>query len=284
MDLIIVMVLFCSAFMQAKQNSGFGADSRARKIAKKELGIKKTTMIRYDMRDLYIMRNTMIVLGVLIVGGAVAALVLVNSPVMDEIYYAVGKEGFWVLVGSLYACLFTILIMTGGFFYEGWCYVNRLAMHRYYVPDNKKDYFYALEGLPREEEVEDESIIIPEKGANKESIKLTILNLITSAGIAIMTGIYHWKWGDLFEKAWLFYGSLTAMWLIGSLVYYRQSDERIYRDDVDIDVPGKPRISWGSGVSVYIYYLIFTICLMLIIWEITRYEYEWFMPELRRMY
>lgn len=268
----LLLMLFALIVMEMKQNSGLNRGGKNYKIAKKELGIKKPTMIRYDIRDLVIMRITIVVLAVIELVGIITMFSLAYSPVMDDVYERIA---FGVLGRSILLCFGTILVMTIFYYFEAVNYLRGLESHRFYVPERKGDFYYALEGLPRAEEEDDGNIIPVEKGLNIESIKLSIITGVTALGMLTATGVYYYKWHEYSEKSWMFYGFFCACWIIGTWFYYRQADENVYKDECDIEIEGKKvRRSFGSGVSVYLFYLGFTVIIMMIIWQITGFWFD----------
>lgn len=269
MGLVVILLVILTLIVFSE-----GKDRRKKEIAREHLGIKKPTVIRFDKKSVRRQKKINIILSIfvavvllLFVAGLLAGVVISKEYIMVVVFVVVAMAAYMIPL---------IIGLWLQWFY-GTLYLKNLAKHGFLVPEQMEEYYCAVEGLPREDKTVDDGSIIPAdgtQGRNIESIWLSTLCGIT-AFILIWLGIeFYQRWNFWAGKTWVFYIVLAAFWIIGTIVYAVQSDEKTFRDEVEYYSKRHKRKSLGAGLIQYYQLILFTGALAATVWFLTPSIYK----------
>lgn len=148
-----------------------------------------------------------------------------------------------LMLGGLVLVLLIYLVL------DGMTYFRRLEARGYEIPDDKKEYDSMLELLPRtngEQVVEIEGTV--KNKTSKVLLGLCVLVYLVMLGLTIW---YYRKWSFIGDDAlFLLVIQLVTdvLWLCPIRLFYKQTDNRKYKDDVEIDASRKNRLHWVDGL------------------------------------
>ena len=157
----------------------------------------------------------------------------------------------WLMVLFLfvYVCSGPALLYSVYQLFCAMSYLKRLRKHGYEVPENKKDYDRLLERLPRQEQNNGMEDV---QDRNKASFILGICCLIA---LLLLLGVNIW-----YITEWYFLNVGELVFLIGlmsvvdialfiyGIIFFRQTNEKRYKDDVEIDNARKNRMPVPEGI------------------------------------
>lgn len=217
--------------------------------------MKNTDIIKYDRRDLNILKIACIVSVLIFLFGL--GLIYLELDGTEVLCIASLYIGAGVGVVSAVRC------------FAAKMYLGRLEAFGYEVPYDKKDYGKMLCNLPKHEFVEcekhemtEEPIVDSQKddqksmGSNRSQVLSKICLVIWLICIACNV---------VFLVSWSFYESAKAMvfmlaigeaiWLILVLIFGLQSSPEKYKEDVEIDASRKNRYSIEASIFVILFFL-----------------------------
>lgn len=268
--MIIVIILIVLLIFEI---SGSTQNRRSLRHAREYFGIRKPVLIKYDARNVKGYWTVAVVLSVISVLGLVGGVALVV--LADRMDTLLGM----VITFSIVGIAVPLALGTWMFYVRGKLYLRSLAKHGYIIPDFKEQYHYAINGLPKaeNEKVDDGSIIPAEEAVsniNKESICLAAIAGTVTIILSGLTLKYFATWHLYSKRAWVFYAVITMFWMIGTIVYLIQSNEKLFKDEVEIDDRRLTRSSLGYGIMQSFITIAFTGILFYSAWSITEYEYK----------
>ncbi len=133
-------------------------------------------------------------------------------------------------------------------------YLRRLEKHGYEIPNYKKDYDYLLEMLPRKQQ--GTKNLSSDGNYNKCSLTLAVISLVV---LFVLIGYNIWfllEWRCMFQGERIFtFGMMSIadiVLLADCVIFFRQMNEKYYKDDVEIDNTRKNRISFMEGILIII--------------------------------
>lgn len=209
-------------------------------IGEKKHHLSKAHLIRYDKHQ----RKQSLVCVIVFFALAFFSTIMVHFGDAIE-----SSELLMIIVLLVYMCSGPALLYSIYQLLSGISYLKRLKKHGYEVPEDKKDYDSLLELLPHQEQEVDEDA---KKMCNKTSLALGICSLIT---LLVLFGIDVW-----FVAEWYSYYKSEVVSIIGlisiidvvllvyCIIFFRQRNEKRYKDDVEIDENRKNRMPLVEGV------------------------------------
>lgn len=214
--------------------------------------------IKYDRRTTKILLITTIVSGLLIILGQVGVFIDTKGSVLIVLAGIYGVGLFLFSVFNLFA---------------GLCYIHRLKHYGYEIPYKKSDYNNKLENVPH--------INRQFCAGTKKHTESSILFFICMS-VYLMTNVWdiyyivHWyKYVDS-NATFLFCVQmiLDFYWLISAVIFYKQRNIEKYRDDVELDVGRKKRISIEKGMIVCVIVLFFIVHIKMSITNMSDYIFH----------
>lgn len=214
--------------------------------------------IKYDRRTTKILLITTIVSGLLIILGQVGVFIDTKGSVLIVLAGIYGVGLFLFSVFNLFA---------------GLCYIHRLKHYGYEIPYKKSDYNNKLENVPH--------INRQFCAGTKQHTESSILFFICMS-VYLMTNVWdiyyivHWyKYVDS-NATFLFCVQmiLDFYWLISAVIFYKQRNIEKYRDDVELDVGRKKRISIEKGMIVCVIVLFFIVHIKMSITNMSDYIFH----------
>lgn len=150
---------------------------------------------------------------------------------------------YGLMLGGLVLILLIYLVL------DGVTYFRRLEARGYEIPDDKRQYDSMLELLPRtngEWIVESEETV--KNKTSKVLLGLCVLVYLVMLGLTIW---YYRKWSFIGDDAlFLLVIQLVTdvLWICPIRLFNKQTDNRKYKDDVEIDAARKNRLHWVDGL------------------------------------
>ncbi len=212
---------------------------------KKKHSIQKAILIRYDKRQFANSKKASITFLVLwIVSFALTFLEWVEW-VPDFVS---------VIIRFLFLCSGPAFLYSVYEALAGHSYLKRLEKYGYEIPDNKKDYDYLLEMLPRKRQ--GTKNLSSDGNYNKCSLILAVSSLVV---LCVLIGYNIWfllDWRCMVQgERIVTFGMMSPVdivLLINCIKFFRQVNEKYYKDDVEIDYTRKNRISFMEGILIII--------------------------------
>lgn len=229
MPLIIVFAFFVSR------------ESKKQKIEKTmiEKGLDPEFIIKYDVQDLKVYRVISIV--ALVIGIIMAIMLSANSLLSTTVQV------------TLY---FSVLVFAGLAIYSIYKlikaseYLHSLKRQGYILPDNKAEYSYAVEMLIKEDEVE-----MPEVERDKRSLVFSVIALVIFLACIIYNVIFIRIYYYFDSDVAIFMSVLDLFWLFAAFMFYRQSNNKKYRNDGEIVRAKKNRMTLAASIFFIIFFL-----------------------------
>ncbi len=201
--------------------------------------------IKYDMQELKLVKIIAIVMTVISITDII--IVTFFPEILDmchEVLMAV------ISLGAMFFPISTVAMWL--YELEIYCYLYRLKKHGYSVVERKKDYGQRLENVPR-----NASVKLEER--NKGSLILSYIAFV-GMSVPILFGMYLVKRYNIILGDMVFFLCvlliLCGMWLIFALQMRKQSNNKVYRDDVETDESKKVRMEFVRGiVSIAVYFV-----------------------------
>lgn len=203
--------------------------------------------IKYDIKDKKIFRICAIVCTLFFVATFVFSCTSMAEE-MDSVFFA-----YIMIMGTT---MFPVLALAFWvFFFDSITYLGRLKKYGYEIPNNKKDYDKKLEALKIEELKSFEE-------PNKESTILSVSSFVVSVGMFINSIAFFVRFSAILENI-SFVGILivlmAVLWFIIGIVFWKQRNRGIYKDDVEPAATIKVRKHIVEGL-VIIFILLFLSC------------------------
>ena len=214
--------------------------------------------IKYDRRTTKILLITTIVSGLLIILGQVGVFIDTKGSVLIVLAGIYGVGLFLFSVFNLFA---------------GLCYIHRLKHYGYEIPYKKSDYNNKLENVPH--------INRQFCAGTKKHTESSILFFICMS-VYLMTNVWdiyyivHWYKYVYSNATFLFCVQmiLDFYWIISAVIFYKQRNIEKYRDDVELDVGRKKRISIEKGMIVCVIVLFFIVHIKMSITNMSDYIFH----------
>lgn len=198
--------------------------------------------IKYDLHTIKILKITTLI-SFFFFATAILVPNLLKGNVFAIYYFLFG----FYIGGGVF--IFSFLNLISGIFY-----VKRLRKHGYEVPHNRKDYDNRLEQLPRQ----------------TEDMANTTFWWCGAIGIIYMvifllgelwnTG-YYVSWCFMKDNAVVitfFLAIFDLLWLVVGIRYWRQRNNELFRDDVEVDPARKERWPLELAIVLGLIMLVFT--------------------------
>ena len=172
--------------------------------------------IQYDRRIMRIILIVAVVVSVPTLVGMICGIFFDDiASTFGDVMVVTSVITFCPMAGLWLACL------------DSWLYLRELAKAGYEVPDDRRKYNGVLENLPRR--CEPYSIT---DGRDRESVISACITAVCALGFVAVVIKYYAKWWH-----WILGVSIPGIclcviavfWVAGTVVYYRQSDNRRYR-------------------------------------------------------
>ncbi len=210
--------------------------------------LSKANWIKYDQRQIKILRIMTVLFGILTVLSWICMFGDFDAfdksadliGVLDVVYVVIFCSS--VISGPVFLCSLYQLL-------SGMSYMRRLQQHGYELPEDKKQYDYILEKLPKQQSTAD--IAANAEQRNKSSFLLGVLSLLILIVLSVCSVIYLVEWSFYHEEI----GFMICMIFVVDLVllvygvlFFRQANEVRYKDDVEIDSNRKNRMPLVEGV------------------------------------
>ena len=234
---------------------------------KKKYHFDKMNLIRFDKCQLRQCTTCTIMFLVLLI----VSVVFVHLELLDGV-----SDAVMVIIMLVYVCSGPALLYSVYQLLSGISYVRRLKKHGYQVPENKKDYDFLLEVLPRAQQTDNS--MLTEKKYNKVSCALGICSLLA---FMVLCGFNIWfilEWHFLYAGEVVFMVGIMSVVDIVLLVYcmqfFLQMNEQRYKDDVEIDTTRKNRMPLMEGVITVIILLGISVSLKYMAYSTTDYIFE----------
>lgn len=211
--------------------------------------------IKYDRRTTKILLITTIISCLLVMVG------------MFDLFIDT-KGSVFIVLAVIYGgglLIFSVLHL-----FAGLCYIHRLKHYGYEIPYKKSDYNNKLENVPRV----NRQFCAGTKQHTESSILFFIcMSVYLMANVWNIYYIVHWyKYVDS-NATFLFCVQmiLDFYWLIWAVIFYKQRNIEKYRDDVELDVGRKKRISIEKGMIVCSIVLFFIVHIKMSITNMSDY-------------
>lgn len=214
--------------------------------------------IKYDRRTTKILLITTIVSGLLIILGQVGVFIDTKGSVLIVLAGIYGVGLFLFSVFNLFA---------------GLCYIHRLKHYGYEIPYKKSDYNNKLENVPH---INRQFCAGTKKHTESSILFFICMSVYLMANVWDIYYIVHWyKYVDS-NATFLFCVQmiLDFYWLISAVIFYKQRNIEKYRDDVELDVGRKKRISIEKGMIVCVIVLFFIVHIKMSITNMSDYIFH----------
>lgn len=213
--------------------------------------------IKYDTRIIRRIFIAAVLSTVIVVSGWLAGLV----PIKDT-------HGFEEYLLLLTVVLFWPMVILWVSYIDGKLYLRNLKTAGFEVPADRRKYENKLANLPRFKE-----LVIENTGRNKGSLLLIFFACLGAVIFLLILTDYVWKWGFLSGIGFMIFslGLLVFFWMIGTFVYFRQSDNRKYRNFYEPEDARKVRTMFGKGMFTIIIALCISLVLATLPFTMTEY-------------
>ena len=210
--------------------------------------LSKVNWIKYDQRQIKILRIMTVLFGILTVLSGILMFgdfdVFEKSAdligVLDVVYVVMFCSG--LISGPVFLCSLYQLL-------SGISYMRRLQQHGYEVPEDKRQYDYILEKLPIQQLTAD--VVSSAETRNKSSVILGVLSLVSLIILGISNVLYLVEWSFYHEEIIFMICMIFVIdivLLVYCVLFFRQTNEVRYKDDVEIDTNRENRMPLVEGV------------------------------------
>lgn len=210
--------------------------------------LSKVNWIKYDQRQIKILRIMTVLFGILTVLSGILMFgdfdVFEKSAdligVLDVVYVVMFCSG--LISGPVFLCSLYQLL-------SGISYMRRLQQHGYEVPEDKRQYDYILEKLPIQQLTAD--AVSNAETRNKSSVILGVLSLVSLIILGISNVLYLVEWSFYHEEIIFMICMIFVIdivLLVYCVLFFRQTNEVRYKNDVEIDSSRKNRMPFVEGV------------------------------------
>lgn len=172
--------------------------------------------IQYDRRIMRMILIAAVVVSVPTLGGIIFGVFFDDMvSTFGDVMVVISVITFCPMAGLWLACL------------DAWMYLRELAKAGYEVPDDRRKYGGALENLPRVREpygIAD--------GRDRDSVIsacITATCALCFVAAVIKYYVKWWRWIPVVSIPGICLCVVAVFWVAGTVVYYRQSDNRRYR-------------------------------------------------------
>lgn len=172
--------------------------------------------IQYDRRIMRIILIAAMVVSVPTLGGIIFGVFFDDMvSTFGDVMVVTSVITFCPMAGLWLACL------------DAWMYLRELAKAGYEVPDDRRKYDGALENLPRVREpygIAD--------GRDRDSVISAFITAVCAlcfVAVAIKYYAKWWRWIPGATIPGICLCVVAVFWVAGTVIYYRQSDNRRYR-------------------------------------------------------
>lgn len=245
MALIVLLVVIPLVILLYKRRK----NEKLTAMGEQDHHLSKAHLIRYDKRQC---RQSFIFTIVFLI-------LTVFSCVMVHFDYVSDSEDLlMIIIFFVYLCSGPALFYSIYQLLSGISYIKRLKKHGYQVPENKKDYDSLLELLPHQvQEAVDEDT---KEMCNKASLVLGISSL---GGLLVLLGIDVWfvvEWYSFYKSEIAtmigLISVIDVVLLIYCIFFFRQRNEKQYKDDVEMDENRKNRMPLVEGILTILILLV----------------------------
>ena len=177
-------------------------------------------------------------------------------------------HGFEEFLVMLTVVLFWPMVILWVYYIDGKLYLHSLKTAGFEVPADRRKYENKLANLPRLKE-----LVIENTGRNKGSLLLTFFACLGAVIFLLILTDYVWEWGFLSGIGFMIFclALLIFFWIIGTFVYYRQSDNSKYRNFYEPEDARKVRTMPGKGMFTIIVALCVSLVLATLPFTMTEY-------------
>lgn len=214
--------------------------------------------IKYDKRACKVLIAVLCGAGVLFLAGLACLLLKIDGTELFLLTGIYAGGGLTVYAGiNLINALF---------------YMRRLRAHGYEIPENRKDYNNDLNNVPVSA---GSHVPAPESAGSK----LLALLYLASFVPAVLYNVYYMAHWHRYLKAdtacpLVLQMAADLFWLIYAFAFYRQRNNRKYRDDVERDPARKKRVSVERGLFGWAAMLAVTVVFKIVIGNLSDYVFH----------
>lgn len=177
---------------------------------------------------------------------------------------------FVYLGGYIFFPIITLILWLD--FLRSTMYLKRLKSYGYEIPVNKKDFDSSLYKLPKTTP----ATVNPDE-RNKGSLILSGLSLCGFSGTVINIIVFYFKYelkGDLAYFGAIYSIPALIFWFVQSFIFWNQSSNEKYCDDIEADINRKQRKPFENGIVNIIVCLILTVLYMIMVYKFSDFVYK----------
>lgn len=234
----------------------------------------KANWIKYDQRQIKILRIMTVLFGILTVLSWIFMFADFDAfdksadliGVLDIVYVVIFCSS--VISGPVFLCSLYQLL-------SGMSYMRRLQQHGYELPEDKRQYDYILEKLPKQQSTAD--VVTKVESRNKHSFMLGVLSLLLLIIFGVCNVLYLVEWSFYHEEIGFMICMIFVVdivLLVYSVLFFRQTNEVRYKDDVEIDSNRKNRMPLVEGVLTIMILLCLSVFMKYEAYSLTDYIFK----------
>lgn len=202
--------------------------------------------------------------------------ILLITTIVSAVIFLLAIIGIFIEIqGTEIAVLFALYIGGGLFLFSalnlfaGVCYIRRLKLHGYEIPYNKNEYNDDLRNVPCNKEQN----TISDVNKGSRLLSRVYFAVFILAGIWNTYYIVHWYHLIKDNSVFLLVIQiiLDLWWLILSIKCYKQTNNKKYKDDVELNFDKKERIPIENGIILCVILLCTTILSKVIAYNMSDY-------------